>query len=225
MPLWYERYDPLVPVQGQGQRTLIGHELRANHGDSYPQVNSFLQIHPVPQAQQCAKEEDMSEVHRQEDAKVDLEAGMYAAVLVAAFGGVRIPLKERGHVKIHPIFLFILCVPLLIAQGSAVFALRTDLHLDRPVYNDTPDSLQLLRLKILMAVILYCMNFKMLANSVQLMFFILNPITWVEIKNPRWDQWGGSLNGWLPKDLKQILFSTPMIAPWAFLAVTMKWLT
>mmetsp|Transcript_46453 Transcript_46453/g.122718 ORF Transcript_46453/g.122718 Transcript_46453/m.122718 type:complete len:520 (+) Transcript_46453:74-1633(+) len=186
------------------------------------QANRFTEMQQVQEGEIADVDEDLAEIHRQEDAQVDIEDGMYVAVLVAAFGGVRIPLKERGHVKIHPIFLFILCVPLLIAQGSTLFALRTDLHLVRPVYDDSPASQQLLRLKILMAMILYCMNFKMLANSVQLMFFIMNPITWVEIKNPTWNQWGGSLNGCLPIKLKKVLFATPLIAPWAFLAVGMK---
>lgn len=100
-------------------------------------------------------------------------------------------LSHGRQARVHPFILLLCCVPLFVVQVSAIFFLRTDLDVSGPVYDESdPWSTELLHLKILMIVVLYLLNFKMLLNSAQLMLFILNPITWVEIEHPDNRSWG-----------------------------------
>jgi len=41
----------------------------------------------------------------------------------------------------------------------------------------------------MMILIVQLMNFKLVINSARLMVFVLNPITWLEMRHPKRQQW------------------------------------
>lgn len=59
--------------------------------------------------------------------------------------------------------------------------LRTDLDVDYDVYDpNTPRSVSLLKLKLVMVSIIYLANFKSLVTCISHLVFVANPLTWVE---------------------------------------------
>jgi len=153
--------------------------------------------------------------------KADFEIGepsVYASVMVGAFGGVSIKLSGGQSAKLHPALLLLLCVPVFIAQVSILLYLRLDLDFKKPLFDPTDTGRdELLRLKLLMVVITYLMNFQNLMKSMHHLVFITNPITWVEVKRATPQDWAGEEHRAL-----HWLFRAPTLAPWAFLAVGMN---
>jgi len=137
-----------------------------------------------------SKLKENGEVPRTTVADVEIMEGMYTSVLLAAFGRITIELgpKEHHKCKVHPFFLLILCVPLFVMQLSAILALRVDMNWQMRV-GQLSNSNILAPLKLLMIFIVQLLSFKYLTNSLRLIVFVMNPITWVEIKRPRKTEW------------------------------------
>lgn len=157
-------------------------------------------------------------VDMKRDLDLNVEPNMYAAVLVASFGGVFISLSNSRHAKVHPFLLMICCIPLFIAQASSVFALRLQLHLG-DFYEGKAEENALLRLKVLMIAILNLINFNTLLDSVSNLLFCFNPITWIEIEQPSKSEWVGPVT-YFAKPMS-IIFSKAFLVPWPFLALAM----
>jgi len=154
-------------------------------------------------------------------AQVSLEPSIYTAVLAAAFGGVKIELSPGRQAKVHPFLIWLFCLPVVTVQVSAIMALRTDMALEEPFHDPESDKgRQLLRLKIVMVIIVYVLNFKMLLNSTQLILFMLNPLTTVEAYQPSLQQWVGpdrARSCW-----SSCCFSWLAMAPWPLLALLLN---
>lgn len=118
------------------------------------------------------------------DSQVRFEEDMYDAVTVAAFGGVVLQLPS-GCIKVHPVFMFVLCVPLFMSQQAALLYLRLGQDLDAPVHGEGVEGeLQLILpfAKVLMIYTLALMLFPELLGALRLMMFLANPTTWTDIR-------------------------------------------
>lgn len=164
-------------------------------------------------------------------ADVQFCVDMYDAVAVAAFGGVKANLEKIGgkseNMVVHPIFLFICCIPLFSIQLSTMFFLRLDptAALKGTFINSEPgqdvdirsafSGNMLLHSKLWMMIVVQLMLFKEILGSLQLLVFLLNPQTWADIN--RMDHENMKL-----KYPLNLLFAPFMIAPWPILAIILK---
>lgn len=139
------------------------------------------------------------------EADVFFEADMYDAVAVAAFGGVRVNLANDKSYIVHPFWLFWPGLILFLAQISTLTYLRFETDLDATVsprfsnvfegdpgfrtdlnyangweIKDNP----VLIMQLLLVVIVQGMLFKETVAALRLMFFLLNPTTWSDMKRP-----------------------------------------
>mmetsp|Transcript_115899 Transcript_115899/g.334709 ORF Transcript_115899/g.334709 Transcript_115899/m.334709 type:complete len:491 (+) Transcript_115899:70-1542(+) len=153
------------------------------------------------------------------DVELGDSPGIYQAVIVAAFGGVGVTLKKDGTTfQLHPMFVLLLALPVFVTQVSSILILRAGLDTSATIY--TPEdghSVALLKLKLVLIVIVYLSNFKVLLYSLTYAVFVANPISWTELKHYRLEQ--GVLGTCLPNSAK--VLTMPTIAPCAALAVFM----
>jgi len=153
------------------------------------------------------------------DVELGDSPGIYQAVIVAAFGGVGVTLKKDGTTfQLHPMFVLLLALPVFVTQVSSILILRAGLDTSATIY--TPEdghSVALLKLKLVLIVIVYLSNFKVLLYSLTYAVFVGNPISWTELKHYRMDQ--GVLGICLPKSAR--VMTIPTITPCAALAVFM----
>lgn len=152
--------------------------------------------------------------------KVDVVLGqpsIYNSVMVSAFGGVSVKMSHGNRAKVHPLALLFLCIPVFIAQVSILLYLRLDLEFEQKLDDDDAKSTELLRLKLVVVVVTYLMNFQNLMQAFQHFIFILNPITWVEVKHCSPTEWVGEK--W--KSLHW-MFKVLALLPWPFFAVCME---
>ncbi|CAJ1340800.1 unnamed protein product [Effrenium voratum] len=148
------------------------------------------------------------------DAKVCVEEDMYDAVTVAAFGGVVLELP-KGSIRVHPIWLVCLCIPLYAAQQASLLYLRLGQDLDSPVHGQGVDAELIIILpfaKVLMIYVLALMLFPELLGALRLMMFLANPTTWTDIKRVN------------PAHHERLAFMwyRGVLLPLAFLAETLK---
>lgn len=153
----------------------------------------------------------------------DLDEDMYFSVLVAAFGGIDRQVGTKHHPKAHPFLLFVLCLPVYEVQISLIFALHVGMkgvfgkfykdHLDEEVrfHED-----RMLKLDVLLIGVLYVSIFPQLMSTLRLFFFVVNPLTWLEIHRPPKEKWEPKWPRTAP------LFDTPMLMPWSLLALVMR---
>lgn len=151
---------------------------------------------------------------------IESEDGIYNAVVVSAFGGIKLTLDDKMPAKVHPFFIFLLCLPLFAGQISAILVFRLDLDLNLSVMGASERNPRLLfALKALMILVLQLANFRSMLNSLRLMVFLLNPITWFEVHHPRPKEWLPAVfEGRFPK----VLFASYWLAPWSLCALAMK---
>jgi len=193
--------------------------------DRYPLMTSQQGVPAVsPSKNSQCQQPKKSEEDKAATADVDIPLGMYTSVLLAAFGQVSIRLghEERHTAKVHPFLLFLCCIPLYVVQTSVLTALV--LNVDWKVrvgLSDHPNVLQ--PIQMMMIIVAQLMGFRYLVNSARLIVFVLNPITWLEIKHPNKLQW-------VPKSYRETKCAIiaanlvrPMVfAPWAISALIMK---
>jgi len=156
------------------------------------------------------------------DAGVNFEPSIYTAVLVAAFGGVKIELSPGRRAKVHPFLILLSCLPVTSIQLSAIIALRSDMALEQPFHDNgaSDRGSQLLTLKTVMIVVVFVVTFKTLLSSVQLVLFLLNPITGLEAKLPTLEQWVGPRN--VQNPLICCSFSWVSMALWSLIALMLN---
>merc|ERR1719343_1347751 len=92
-------------------------------------------------------------------ADVFFSTDIYDSVVVAAFGGVSQNLAKYDTMKVHPVVMLVLCLPITIAQLSSIMFLFLDQDLTLPVVNQATEEKQtsvriVLALKLLMVVVL-----------------------------------------------------------------------
>jgi len=144
-------------------------------------------------------------------AHVDVSiGGSYTSVLMAIFGGI------EGSVRgecIHPLVMMICCIPVFSVQVTAMCFLRRDLAIDRETFHpDDKSSVSLLRLKWIMVVVLFVMHYKNIRDAVSHLILLMNPLTWVELKQPTSSEWRWASKAkcwwvsWLPGSFS-LLFS------------------
>eukprot|EP00929_Paragymnodinium_shiwhaense_P023453 TRINITY_DN14672_c0_g1_i4.p1 TRINITY_DN14672_c0_g1~~TRINITY_DN14672_c0_g1_i4.p1 ORF type:complete len:543 (-),score=89.01 TRINITY_DN14672_c0_g1_i4:171-1763(-) len=173
-------------------------------------------------------------------ANVDFSCGIYTAVLVSAFGGVKVVIEGEGHgkdIKLHPFFVLLMAIPIFMVQLSALMALRLSCDLNAHIYSEGEEHNVLLILKLLMVFVLQLMNFEYLLTTMKLMVFVLNPLTWVDIEYPKFDDWVVAPDGgwerrqddkcvtWLQKHIYHSRVGHFLVrcqAPWAILALLMR---
>lgn len=125
---------------------------------------------------------------------VDLTTGgIFTATLVALFGGVRTNFSGL-NMKVHPVFLMILCLPVLTVQLMALCFLWEALPLETKIsdVSETNADIRqdpLVKLKWVMVLVLFLHNYKNLSSGLSHLVFTLNPMTWIEVKHPRAEQW------------------------------------
>lgn len=141
------------------------------------------------------------------------EPNIYVAVLAAAFGGLRISVaKGEPDAKVLPVFVWFLTIPVFLAQVSALLYLRTDMDFSATVANG--DDIAFLAIELLMIVIVYVTNFKVLLVSLQHLVFILNPLTWAEVEREDILNFGGP--GFAT------LIDATCVVPWPFVSLSMN---
>eukprot|EP00928_Gymnodinium_smaydae_P022067 TRINITY_DN18654_c1_g1_i1.p1 TRINITY_DN18654_c1_g1~~TRINITY_DN18654_c1_g1_i1.p1 ORF type:complete len:490 (+),score=96.03 TRINITY_DN18654_c1_g1_i1:289-1758(+) len=154
-------------------------------------------------------------------ADVFFDPDMYDAVTASAFGGVRVNLAKDASMVVHPLWLFLLALPLWVMQLSALMFLRLDQDLEQTVHlhhGSGRDSWQLqgnmlLTMKLMFIVIVQFSLFKELLGAIQLLVFVLNPTTWTDIKRP---------NPRRMKSFGKFMFYSGFVAPFPILAMILK---
>ena len=101
--------------------------------------------------------------------------------MVAAFGGVCMDLP-RGRIRVHPLALLLLCIPLFVTQSATLIYLRLSQDLDKPISGDVESQTILPFAKILMIYMLALMLYPELLVSCRLILFLVNPTTWTDIE-------------------------------------------
>jgi len=148
--------------------------------------------------------------------------GVYTSVLVAMMGGVRIQDREGN---VHPFVLFLMAVPVFIAQCTAICFLRADLPIEEPIFDPaSPASCALLKLKWLMVVILYLTNYTKIHAAVLHLVFVLNPISWAEMAHPPNGSWIIPLPVCMQGSVAHAFFDKWSLLPSVVAALVMKFL-
>jgi len=148
--------------------------------------------------------------------------GVYTSVLVAMMGGVRIQDREGN---VHPFVLFLMAVPVFIAQCTAICFLRADLPIEEPIFDPaSPASCALLKLKWLMVVILYLTNYTKIHAAVLHLVFVLNPISWAEMAHPPNGSWIIPLPECMQRSIAHAFFDKWSLLPSVVPALVMKFL-
>jgi len=157
-------------------------------------------------------------------ADIEIMEDMYTSVVLAAFGSITIKLGPRDDdfAKMHPFFLLIACVPLFLIQISTLMALRLDVDWMVEVGKMGHPNV-LFPVKVLMIFTVQLMTFGYLVNSLQLLVFVCNPITWIEIEHP-------TAQHWVPKTLQKTKMGQTVASvvnsiwfhPWTITSLVLK---
>lgn len=105
---------------------------------------------------------------------------LYDAVTVASFGGVRMNMK-RGSARVHPLWLFLLCIPLFLTQQAVLLYLRLGQNLEKPVHGSADAEFILPFAKVLMIYVMAMMLYPELLAALRLILFLANPTTWTDV--------------------------------------------
>eukprot|EP00403_Amphidinium_massartii_P036418 CAMPEP_0178448930 /NCGR_PEP_ID=MMETSP0689_2-20121128/42259_1 /TAXON_ID=160604 /ORGANISM="Amphidinium massartii, Strain CS-259" /LENGTH=705 /DNA_ID=CAMNT_0020074173 /DNA_START=135 /DNA_END=2253 /DNA_ORIENTATION=- len=147
-----------------------------------------------PTGETCASmapeyDEDEDECENDDTLEMEVDTGIYTAVVLAAFTGV----FARGFdgagswTSVHPLVILALCMPLFISQMSAMLALRLGMKLSQDIRDmGHPGNQQnLVILKVMMTLCLQMMTFSYLMRTLKLLVFVLNPLTWIDVLHYR----------------------------------------
>mmetsp|Transcript_78953 Transcript_78953/g.213578 ORF Transcript_78953/g.213578 Transcript_78953/m.213578 type:complete len:582 (+) Transcript_78953:159-1904(+) len=116
-------------------------------------------------------------------ADVFFKTDLFDAVLVAAFGGVRINLDGDEDMRMHPAVLFLFCLPLVCVQFTLTFCVGLNMQLDAPVVHHGQEGEGMeISIKVLLVVILQMMFFDRILCNIRLLLFCINPTTWTDVK-------------------------------------------
>jgi len=150
--------------------------------------------------------------------------GIYISVMVAAFGGLSVTLGKQGeHMKLHPIWPLLLCLPVFATQISSLLVLRSGLDTDTQVYQPGDGhSEALLKLKLVLIVVVFLANFKVLLIAVTHLVFCLNPVTWVEVDH--FEMKDGAIMHFLPRPIRSLL-SLPTTAACAIVSILLNFVS
>lgn len=144
-------------------------------------LDSYEALKVEPEISECAVRAKKGKEH-----KVEFGADMYDSVAVAAFGGVRMGHGSEAETQsVHAFWMFIPCVILWITQFSLIAILSLDFNLTQSVSTSDNTSIQLLTLmKMLLVCMIQLQPFSKILECCRLTFFIMNPITWMELVRP-----------------------------------------
>jgi len=141
---------------------------------------------------------------------------IYDGVVIAAFGGMQIKVTKDVQVRLHPVWIFMMSLPLFITQVSLLMFLRLDIVEDfanNHVDEKTWDHEKLTKLKIVMMVVVQIILFGEILAALRLLIFSVNPMTWSDVKRVDTSR--------LPE--QQRWFYTPVVlAPLAIAALGLK---
>jgi len=165
------------------------------------------------------------EQEKEEAADVHFMHGMYTSVLLAAFGKVEVTLgpdTQKDKAKVHPAFLCLACFPLFVMQCSAIIAIRLDMDWHAKVGQMGSFGV-LAPVKLLMIFIIQLLSYGYLMISMKLLVFILNPLTWLEIKRPQRLEWVPNLcQDTACVNIISIMGTPGFLSPWAIFALLLK---
>lgn len=155
------------------------------------------------------------------NADVAFKEDIFHSVLVAAFGGVKANLEKDESMMVHPLFMFVFCIPLFMIQMSVITFLRLDMDLTdhfikyEEGHHWHVEGNLVLTAKLLMMLVVQLLLFEDIRSVLQLLVFALNPTSWSDIKRPDPDEMrlkSGISMVWRPW----------FLAPWAIGALIMK---
>ena len=111
---------------------------------------------------------------------------------VAAFGGVRMTMK-RGSATVHPLWLFLLCIPLFLTQQAVLLYLRLGQNLEKSVHGSEDAEFILPFAKVLMIYVMALMLYPELLAALRLILFLANPTTWTDVQRDCEESWKWSV--------------------------------
>lgn len=120
-------------------------------------------------------------VEKLEELGVRISQDAYDAVIVAAFGGVTINLKNTETIQVHPFYLFLLVLPLFSIQLSLIMFIDLAFSPLEPVRDKATTTELVFKTKLLIVFVLQLTLFKEMLQAVRLFIFMLNPFTWMTI--------------------------------------------
>eukprot|EP00929_Paragymnodinium_shiwhaense_P073595 TRINITY_DN3756_c0_g1_i2.p1 TRINITY_DN3756_c0_g1~~TRINITY_DN3756_c0_g1_i2.p1 ORF type:complete len:566 (-),score=94.68 TRINITY_DN3756_c0_g1_i2:117-1775(-) len=211
----------------QSQQALLPTEEEAATGEEAAPRDQNVSLEPQAAAQDAAEAAEVA--GKAESANIEFDAGAYTAVLISAFGGVKVNLDDGKDIKLHPMFVFLMMLPLFLMQLNALMGLRLDTDLHASIYKDIKEEQLLLTLKLLMVAVLQLMNFQYLLSTMKLLVFAVNPLTWVEIDHTKREDWipvrETEGNKWVLDAMLyvgKILVHPIFMSPFAILALIMR---
>jgi len=167
---------------------LQSHRTRLQHGEVSQSTGAS------PAMEEAIYEDDDDDEDEDEDEagdtlEMEMDTGIYTAVVLAAFSGIHTKtLDGLGWMSVHPLVILFLCFPLFVSQISAMLALR--LGIMRSILSEEIRPTEsLVVLKVMMTLCLQMMTFSYLMRTLKLLVFVMNPLTWIDVVHFR-DEWG-----------------------------------
>jgi len=153
-----------------------------------------------------------------EDAEIVVtDDEIYDGVVIAAFGGMWIKLTKDVQIRMHPLWIFLLSLPLFITQVSLLMFLRIYLVVDliKAEKDDTEkwQSEMLIRVAIVMVVVVQVIMFREILAALRVLIFAMNPMTWKDVKRIEPNE--------VPENRRWI-YNPMVLAPLATLALILK---
>jgi len=117
-------------------------------------------------------------------AGVFVSKDVFDAVVVAAFGELRIDMPASNDFCVHPVWMMLAALPVFVAQFSTILYFSLDQDLTAPVRENETYSDVLYMSKLVTVVILQVTVFSPLLSSFKLLCFVCNPMSWLECRWP-----------------------------------------